>query len=291
MTPKDKDADWLPDNENNGDSDDAEKVIVRRKKPKNTGGRKKILARKDARHPSHKKKRKSPKSTSPNTEESPKTPKNKKTAATSPDALGKWARCRAGVLTSLYPEKGKVTHDKIEQLLQSTSHDDCTTLSKALYGELIHRIARFYCQNWKRDHHEIHHLNRVFNIESAVKSAMDNIKPVSMRKSLNPEEIYAKVTPILVEAFAMPEDTLRPGTKEWLYKKRKLEEFTVEDVNKYDQLRYQWIALMVKEYFDPETGKPRLEEGIITLSHLCMHSVTAPLITLSHCITTLSQCL
>ena len=193
-------------------------------------------------------------------------------ASDSPSGNNKWRRCRAPPLTSQDPEGGHEIHDKIEQLLKSTD-DCCGTLTKALYGELIHRTARFYCQSWKRDKFEIHHLNRVFNIESAVKSAIANVCPVKLRRSLIPDDFKEKVTPILAKAFNIPADKLRPGSKAWLNKKRALEDYTVEEVTTYDQLRHQWIVALKKEMFDPLTGKPYLREGIINaLSHLCMLS-------------------
>ena len=186
----------------------------------------------------------------------------------------RWTRCRAPSLTTDGPPKSKAIYAQIEEMLKTIKEDDCGSLTKALHGELVHRIARFYSFNWKREKFEVHHLSRDFNIASAVKSAIDTVMPLKVRNTLIFAEIQEKVKPILMKAFKIPADCFKPGSKEWLTQKRQLKDYTVQDVVKYPQIRHQWIAAVIRELIDPKTGKPKLRKGIIIHNSVTMFAYT-----------------
>ena len=265
-----------------------------RKKDKTKSPPGKILARKDPRHPENKRKSKTPENDGPSPSKKPKvvttpevsvskdagpSPSNKPKVVpdgsdSSPSSKKhRWTRCRVPSLTTDGPPESKAIYAQIEEMLKTIKEDDCGSLTKALHGELVHRIARFYSFNWKREKFEVHHLNRDFNIASAVKSAIDTVMPVKVRNTLIFAEIQEKVKPILMKAFKIPADCFKPGSKEWLTQKRQLKDYTVQDVVKYPQIRHQWIAAVIRELIDPKTGKPKLRTGIFIHNSQCLHTL------------------
>ena len=253
-----------------------------RKKDKTKSPPDKILARKDPRHPANKRKSKTPDKPKDDGPSPSKKPKVVATPEVVPDGSDsspsskkhRWTRCRAPSLTTDGPPESKAIYAQIEEMLKTIKEDDCGSLTKALHGELVHRIARFYSFNWKREKFEVHHLNRDFNIASAVKSAIDTVMPLKVRNTLIFAEIQEKVKPILMKAFKIPADCFKPGSKEWLTQKRELKDYTVQDVVKYPQIRHQWIAAVIRELIDPKTGKPKLRTGIFIHNSVTMFAYT-----------------